>query len=1522
MILIPLIVVLTLLLVLMISIQIPAIQTKVARYAVEELNRTFGTEINVERVKIDFFGDVNLYGVSAKDEYDADFIDIKRIQVGLSLTEFIKNPSRLTIKKLKLYEPNVRVITYKNDSVSNFIKLVDSFSSEEEKQKSDFRLSGNIEIQNGKLLIRNQNLATNKQDWVDAENFNMDVRNFSLVDDEIIAEIKSWNFDTKRKGEKYAIENFLGNFHYSQKDISIENWSFKTEDSQLDGHLKLLTENEGDMSDFLNKVVWDLELMEGSQVSFKDIRYFVDEFDNDNTVQVSGLVAGTINDMKFNDLQLSAEGVFLATDALNLIDMTDGDSIQVHTDMLKTKTSYAALTELLPEFISTTIPQIIQRFGSMDYRGSFIMDADQIETSGYALTSLGDADLDVLLSDYRNELKYSGNLLTDNLNLKQITEVEELGFVKGRIEFDGQGTEINRLKVTANGNLVYFDLMENRYHNVLLNGKIENQKFNGFLSIKDEKMNLDYTGTFDFSSQPYHFDFASTINHLDLDYLGVTEDLQASLSAKMDGKFSFSNLDDFLGTLEMSDVQFNSKNKNLQLSHAHLISSNNNGTQNLKLDVPDYLKGEVVGRFKLSQLPDALMNTVGSTALITYTPKEVDSGQNFHFYFEVEQDLFSLLNPKIQIAPGTIVDGQVNTDTNILTAELSSHQIGFDGFIIHNPLINIDTSKEEEQIFVRSDSLNIKGMTLYQFNAHTTPIQDSLLVKTNFKIGKEYPIDFDLKLYQTMDENNNLIIGPSPSVFVIDGHEWSLNPNNDKTTNRAIINFDKNYYELQNLLIESGDQKLLLDGYYASSTDYKLNAVLEKLILSEIIPRNLIGDLKITGIADGDINILRTKDELEPLMEIKVSNLALNDYELGDLNIHGTYNTQQNVFDLELFIEQQQVQVLYANGFIDNKPKIPEVNMVASLDDFNFKFVESFLSAAMSNLRGKVSGNMRFTGPVDSPDFEGMLDLSNLGFKIDYLNTDYSFDGVYTVPVFKQSGGQGAITLDEIPFRDTVYGTRGEVTGQVLFRDFSTWFLNLSFNTTNLLVLNTNVSHNDLFYGKVFGQGAFSIFGPPEKLDISANATVNDGSDFTINTGATKIESESQLVRFIPEDVEDEIVESGPKGMNIDLNITANPSATIHLIFDPATRDMVTASGYTQDLKFHLGRTGSMTLEGTYTLESGKYEFRQVPLLNRDFEIKPGSYVRWDGGSPFDADMNITANFERTVSNVGEYLGTGYSQTYSVILGIVITESLANPKMDFTLSIPKGGTDMQSLINYKFNLDPDDKMIQFGSILLLGQFMTSNNNALLDGATSTGAGIALKQLGGIINSLIASGGVMIDIDYVTGSEMSNTSDRFKTDLQVNLSPRWTFNGEIGVPVGSGYTNETTTGEAEVQWDVSKKMDKTLVVNFFTRPTNFGVQNFGGVGNFQSYGAGITYKTSFNRFSEIFKKESKTNQIESESDIAPPSFFERMEIQQNEEAEMPEKSINEEQKQDTIKQKPVSKAAVPKSHKRNGLVRFK
>lgn len=1517
----PIIGLLSLMLVVMISIQIPSVQTKIAHYVIEELNQTFGTEISVDRLSIEFFGDVNLYGVSTKDDHGLEFINIPRLQAKLSLTNLIMEPDRIKIRKLNLYEPKIKIITYSGDSISNFIQLLDRFASEEEKSKSDFRLHGVVQIVRGELLIRNENLEASEQNWVDAKKLNLKVDNFKLENDDIWAELKELNFETLRRDELFVIDQIAANFHLSDQEMRFDALKIKTEDSDLTGHLVFSFAESADMAAFESKVNWDLALEENSKVNLKDIRYFVKDFDKNTEFGIMGLASGTLEKLVFKDLQLVGNGAYIAADELFLQHMTDGDKIVLQGNAIKAKTSYIDLVHALPSFIGETIPDFVNRFGTMDYKGNFAMDPDEIAVNAYVITALGDADLEVNLADYRSHLKYSGNVMASDINLKQIVEVDELGLVSGRLDFTGSGTDMKQLKIKADGNLAYLDLLGKRFNRVVVNGRVEKEQFKGYLSINDPQLKANYDGLFDFSKQPFHLDFTSQIDHLNLDYLGVTKELNAHVKANIEGDFYFSEIDDFIGSLEMDEVYFTSKKDTVNIAHAHIISSKTDDRSRLELDVPGYLKGEVVGTYKLSELPDAVANTLGSSALLTYTPKEVSPNQQFSFYFEFGQDLLSLLDERIEIASGTIVDGYVDTSTNNLMAELSSTGIGYDGFNVYNPLINIDTSKEGEQIYLRSDSLSAKGTMLYDVDIHTTPIQDSLLMSTNFKLGKEFPVTFDLNLFQTMNEDQNLVFGFSPSTILVDENYWHLNPENNPNSNRAIINFDKNYYELQHLTLESGDQRLLLDGYFENALNYKLNADLEQLVLANIIPKGLLGELKIDGIANGEIDILRTKDELKPLMQLKINELGLNEYGLGDLSLNGVYNVNENVFDLELYLEQKQVQVLYASGFIDNKPEKPEINMAASLDDLNFNFVESFLSAAMSNVRGMVSGNMNFSGPVESPDFNGMLDLRDLGFRVDFLNVDYSFDGVNTVPVAKKNGEQGSIALNGLNFRDTKYNTKGEVVGQLLFRDFASWFLNLSFNTPNLLVLDTKMSNNELFYGRVFGQGAFELFGPPERLDISAKAIVNDGSEFTINTGATKVESENKLVRFIPE-AHDHATDLGPTGMNIDLDIKATAGTNVNLIFDPTSGDMVTANGSTESLKFKLNRAGAMSLDGVYTLDYGKYEFRQVPLLNRDFDIKPGSFVAWTGGGAFDATMDITANFEKTVSNVGEFLGAGYSQSYDVILGIVISESLANPQMDFTLSIPKGGSDIQSLIDYKFNLDPDDKMIQFGAVLLFGQFMTDTDAVLTAGATSTGAGIALKQLGGIINSLIAGGGVSIGMDYVTGSAMSGTSDIFKGNMKVDLSPRWTFNGAVGVPVGGGYSNETTTGEAEIEWDISSMMDKGIVVNFFTRPTNFGVQNFGSAGNFQSFGGGITYKTSFDHASEIFKKkrENPSRKLTKETEEKPGSIL----LQPSAIQDSVQSSADTEwlDKNDSIQEKPQSQSKINRPPLKNGLVRFK
>src|SRR5690606_24261431 len=132
-------------------------------------------------------------------------------------------------------------------------------------------------------------------------------------------------------------------------------------------------------------------------------------------------------------------------------------------------------------------------------------------------------------------------------------------------------------------------------------------------------------------------------------------------------------------------------------------------------------------------------------------------------------------------------------------------------------------------------------------------------------------------------------------------------------------------------------------------------------------------------------------------------------------------------------------------------------------------------------------------------------------------------------------------------------------------------------------------------------------------------------------------------------------------------------------------------------------------------------------------------------------------------------------------------------------------------------------------------------------------------------------------------------------------------------------DDATTVETEIQWDISRNMNKSTVINFFTRPTNFGVQNFGGAGNFQSFGAGVIYNTSFDRISEIFKKDTVETSpvVPSFFDAEPPSLFDLH-------LEEPSDTIpeTESEKSDTLSETDLSKSNSPKRKSTHSLVRFK
>ncbi len=1520
------ILVLTLVLTVAIAIQIPAVQTKIAHFALEKLNKSLNTQIFVDSVDIDFFGRIYFHGVKIKDDHKYDFMKSKTLETSINLWTLLPGIKKdhIDLNEVKLVQPEIRVITYKGDSISNFIKFVNGFSSDKPKDpKKIFKLDGNFILEDGKVSIVNQNSGNI---WLDSKQLNMTVKNFRLVDSDITAELQNFCFVATKNKEIYKVQNFTGKVHYSNKEIRIGNLNLRTDTSVLNGNLLLSYDEPSDMGEFADKVRWDVFFDRGSKINFKEIRYFTDLFDKNSSVDVYGKVNGTLNNLTFSDFELKGEDNYVGASRLQLQDVLHGSSLNFSSRNAKVTTSYKSITKLLPTFISKKIPDILARFGNLNYRGDILLNPNEIQANGYAVSGLGDADLNAQIRNYKDvkSLIYKGTLDAKNLNLRQLTNAKDLGFVSGKFRFDGRGTDLKNINLNLDGTLRYLDLMNKRYQNITVDGLVKDYQFNGLFDIKDPNLNAQLNGKINFSGKPYDFDFTSNIRQINLDFLGLTKDLNAVVRGDVEGNFKLTNLNDLRGNIDVKNLYFRSKKDTVELAHIILNSEINNSRKIITLDVPQYMRATIDGKFNITEVVDVMNNSLVDL-VPSFRFKKVSPNQAFSLDVYVQENLLKYIDPSIMIEPDTHVKGYIDGTKNQLEAALETPGIKYAGIQLFQSNVNLNTISELPTLNAKIDSLKVSGVTINTINVNSVPKNDTMIVKTDFNIGRKSPILFNLNLFHTVQNKNDLIFGFSPSTIQIDSTQWTINHLNDANSNRFIFNRINKSLKVEDLSLESDEQYLKVSGLFNNNVDYNFNADFKDLHLEKIIPKTLLNNLKIEGIANGKVDVIRTKEKLEPTLEAKIDQLGLNDYELGNLTLQGGYNVSDKQFNFEAGLQKEQIQSLVAYGNIINKPTGPEVDVDANFDEFHIDFLEGFLKSVFSNMRGSLSGDLKITGPVDLPNLNGNMIAKDLGLKVNFLGTDYLFEGENQLFVAKQGAGQGSIILNDIAFKDTSFNTKGKVDGAILFRSLSKWGLNLDFDTDNLLVMNTTIKDNELFYGKVFAKGNVTMFGAVEELEIAGDATVVGNSELTINTGSTTIESENNLVRFVPnqhldeKELKDKI--STPKGMSINVNINAYPNSMVNLIFDAATNDKATARGTAENLRFLMNKSG-LSITGVYNIESGTYEFRQFPLIPKDFKIRKGSSVQF-AGNPLDATLNITAEYQRSVSNVGDYLGVGYSQIYDAILSINISETLKKPIIDFGLTIPNAGSDINSQLQSKFRSNTEEQMLQFSYILLTGKF--GDASAVQSGVTSTAADIGLSTIAGMLSSI--ANNVDIQMEYVGGSVQSDTNDKIRTSVSYRVNNRLSLRGSYGIAVTNNRSvQENFDGNFDITYDISKLNNGALLLRAFTKPTSFGL--LPGMENNlnQSFGVGIQYNKNFDTFRGFLglddsKKKSKKKTAEEAQEkfdsIALPKF-------QKVEERKEEKRIDtiRQNNKDSIKvtyQKSLQPKVQPK---RRGLVKIK
>ncbi len=1444
------------------AIQVPFVQSKIVHsYVMPKVNQMFGTQMDVEEVDITFFGDIRLKKVIALDERDSLLISIKELQASPDYFKLI-NGSPYQLDEITLYEPKVSVKTYQGAKQDNFLNFIDQFNSESEtKDSSKLVLEGNINIYDGYLEIVNENLPQKEQVWVKASDLNLEIDNFKLDDADVYANIKKLTFKAKRNEDiQSELMHFVGNFTYRNDLLEIQNILVETDNSKLKGQFALVYNDASeDFNDFYNKVNWKVDLEEGSHIGMKDVQYFVPYWDKFSKVNVQGKIRGVLSQLELQDIEIATMKTKVGGQKIILNHIYDAQNFHIKAQNTYVSSNYNDLIKFLPKSINQDIPSLINDYGQVTLKGNLEIDRqDFITRSTIQSSTLGSLIADVKIDDYSKEaIHYAGNIQPQKFNLKTLTGVKELGFITGNLNVDGKGYDPNSMKVKVKGNVSGINLMNQHFSNIYIDGSIAEQFFNGVVTIDDPNIALDFDGNVDFSSSVYDANFKSTIRNLNLYKLGLSKDPEARLATNISIDLLAGSLDDLLGQVLLENTFYQTSTQSLAFNQMLINSSiDEKGKRLVNFRSEEIINGYMEGEFKLSEVLEVSENAFGKL-LTNYQPKPITPGQYFNFDFDIKDYFFEILFPAITLEPGTKLEGKI-TPENHLILKTKTPGLVYDRYKLGQSQVTLNTKNPFFQTSLVSDKVNLAGYELDDVKILTINNNDTLEVKTKFTghFGGISDQEFNLNLYKTTNHQGKDLIGFLKSTIKYNDNEWVLNPDNDDNTHYSLVDFKENEYFINQIVMESGIQKLEINGSYLNN-DLHLNLEVQNTKLEALLPP--LENVKLEGLANGNITLEYEADIFQPIADLKIQDFTYNDYSFGDILVD--VEIEDDLYKVDSKIQKDNLDQLTIKGHIDPNNKEDYLDLKVNFSGFELAILNVFMIDVAENIRGTVQGEIDLAGTLKNPEYQGSINLNDGGMKISYLGTDYDILGNPEILI-----STGLIYFyDRIELKDSKNQTRGYLTGDLSHEDFLVWQLNLDLFADNFLVMNTDFNNNPLFYGKVFANNLYAtIKGPATDLDINVIATTAPRTALTINTGGQSLEV-SEVVTFVNIlDRYKEIEEGFTKpieqatGMDLGLNIKITPDAKLDLILDEKNDDKIVASGK-GDLRLNVDLEGNMVMNGEVEITDGYYNFARG-AIKKIFKIRPNSAIRWIG-DVYDAQLDVKAYFERNVSNVGEYISS-YAQSLQTEVEVALSGPLSSPEIEFNVLTPDASESIQSNLALKFS-DKDEEIRQWGGILLFGKFLPPDNTNYFSGLTTTAYELAFGQLSSLLSNI--SRYVTLNLGYTEGSDEYNTSDVLNVKGTVDVNPRISVNVSGGFAVNGSNSsdrvtnNQSVTGSVEIEYDVSSKNDGTLKLKTFSRPTSFGVENFNASNTYsQAWGGGIYYHEDFNTFNELKKKLFKSS----------------------------------------------------------------
>lgn len=1454
------------------------VQTATVAVLTNELSRVFGTEMRVENVDYRFPNRLITTGIYISDKQGDTLLYADTLKAHFSLAGLFRK--RICFSDIyivhtyaNLYETGV----LKSDGIQemnyDFLRVLFP-QTDQNKTMQEIVSVNNVKIADFRLRYKDL-LVNDLNVNLDLYHFSKDslhaaINTFSFKDDKgfVLKDLQTEIFINKDEADIRKFRVVLPNSVISLNGSVNHNdlTSRQTDSLKLDALFFAQIFN----IDRLETADVNLHIKEADMV-LSDIGRFVPGVKRmRGKLSFTADVSGKLKDLMAENLTLSYKDRQILAGDVNFYGLPRLDTSYIHANLRDLSINKAVIQDFISDLRGRpyVLSENLTHLGDMHYRGIVDGRLDSLTLNGIFTSRLGNITTNghLIAENEFQKLKFRGIVQSKRFNIGRLAGKKQLGNIAFRLQADAVSPEEAPLYAYLKGDIYSLQLLNYTYHNIHINGNYRKDEFRGNISVSDENISFNMNGLIDLTEELPIVNVETNIYKMCLGPLNLSERYaDTDISAQITINASGNSADNLNGYIYVDSLLVNRPDKQLFMQRFRVMAQTGyNQPTSLQIN-SDFLNANIAGNYHYATLPLTFRRFIAQYMPRAIAAQELEEavadGQlnqmEFYAYFKNLDHIADVFDLPVIMPQMPTVKGFIDEYTNRHALQMVIPKLVTGRQTIDNITLNLDD---------RNSQLNL-ALSAYKHATDNPAGAKMGDLKTLLQaVARNDSLYLDLSVENTDSARTVGMLRTAthftqyarkplidchilPTTIMIADSLWRINDSH------LVYTVADTTLQVSDFRIGNERHFIYADGLASTRSTDSINIQLSDIVLDYLleytnVKRAITFGGSITGVGTAYSLFSQPMFEAEVWME----QAKINNELVGDAHATARLNREQKTIDIYGVITEHADTIAKVDGMV--KPSERSWDLFIYPDSVSLAFINYWVSGFLNNISGRGFGSVHVFGVAKDIGVEGRVYAKDATIGIPFLGTVYHLNDSVI------------LGLDNITFKNlTLHDDDGNplyLNGIVKHDHFKNFNYEIEAKANKTLVMDLPVKPQDMFYGHIYATGDVSIKGNEQESRITANAKTERNSTFYFSTATTNTAKENNFITFVDHRVKlsndkqvvEPLVKRGPK-VYVDIQIDATPDLEVAIVIDPRTGDQLQGRGE-GNLHFMYDVTAdNVSLFGTYTLNSGTFQFTLQDLIRKHFTIREGSTVSF-AGNPMDLQVDASAVYSTTAS-LRDLFGSEYSNVATnrssvpVNCIIYLKDNILNPVISFGIELPQSDESVASQVKSIINTD-EMMMREIIYLLVFNRFYTPE---YLQNNTATGLSETYSLITSTVTGQINNWLQKLTNNFTVGFNIradgfdQEVSQEYETEFQYTPNNRLIINGNFGYRYND-ISNQPIFGNLDVEYlltpsGILRAKAYTHTVDKYSLREAHTIQ-----------GVGLMFKYDFNGIHHHKKKKNNNN----------------------------------------------------------------